>query len=38
MPVIEHLTNYLKTPAEHTRVIFFFDYINSSSKKFLSTI
>lgn len=38
IPVIEHITNYIKSDVPYTEVIVYFEYINSSSKKFFATI
>ncbi len=38
IPVIEHITNYLKGDILHTKVVIYLEYINSSSKKFLTNI
>jgi hypothetical protein len=38
IPLLEHITNYLKDPADKTMVIINLEYINSSSKKLLINI
>jgi hypothetical protein len=35
-PLIEWIENYIKTPAEHTKVVVYLDYTNSSSNKYLN--
>jgi hypothetical protein len=38
IPVIKHVTNYLKLDIPKTEVIIYLEYVNSSSKKFLITL
>ncbi len=38
IPVIEYITNYLKLDVAKTEVVVYLEYINSSSKKFLTAI
>ena len=38
IPVIEHITSYLKLDLAKTVVVVYLEYINSSSKKFLTAI
>jgi hypothetical protein len=38
LPVIEYITSYLKLDLAKTEVVVYLEYINSSSKKFLTAI